>query len=294
MSFTERAGHGMETVRAAIKPGGPARRGLSEARYRAAVTARRVGAAERALPSFLIIGTQKGGTTSLHAYLAQHPDVGEPVIKEIQYFSLNYPRGEGWYRTHFPVAGRGRVTFEATPYYLFHPGVPRRAAETIPDAKLISLLRDPVGRAHSHHNHQVDMGFEPLDFETAIAREPERLAGEEERMAADPRYRSFAHQHFSYVSRGRYAEQLERWYAHFPAEQILVMPSEDLFADPAATLHRVQDWLGLSRHTPETLSARGARRYSSMETALRDELRGHFAADSARLEGLTGVRLPWV
>jgi hypothetical protein len=160
--------------------------------------------------------------------------------------------------------------------------------------KLIVLLRDPLARAHSHHNHQTDQGFETLDFATAVTREDERLAGEEHRIVADPHYRSFAHQHHSYVARGMYAAQLERWYGRFDAEQILVVASEDLFADPEATVHRIQGWLGLAPHTPSTLAARGSRTYGgSLDEQIGADLRSRFAPDTARLRELTGTQLPW-
>jgi hypothetical protein len=137
-------------------------------------------------------------------------------------------------------------------------------------------------------------GYEKLDFATAIAREDERLAGEEERIMSDPRYRSFAHKHYSYVARGMYAAQLERWYEHFAAGDVFVAPSEDLFSDPAGTLHRVQAWLGLAEHTPADLRSHNTRSYSSMDPEVRAQLRERFQPDNARLRALTGVTFPWV
>ena len=92
----------------------------------ARVFLRRPTASLRATPDFLIVGAQRAGTTSLYRYLAEHPAVAPPIRKEIQYFSLHHGRGDQWYRSHFPVAGRDRRTFEATPYYLLHPAAPAR------------------------------------------------------------------------------------------------------------------------------------------------------------------------
>ena len=279
--------------RQAVDPGSPVRRSLSEARHRSRIAYRRRAGPARALPTFLIIGTQKGGTTSLHEYLEQHPNIGSGTIKEVQYFSVNFHRPLDWYRAHFPRQGEHTHVVESSPYYLFHPCCPDRTRATLPEVKLIVLLRDPVSRAHSHHNHEVALGFETLDFATALKREPERLAGEEGRLLADPRYRSFAHQHHSYIARGMYARQLERWLERFPREQMLILASEDLFADPAGTVHRVQAWLDLPEHTPTVLRAANARTYESMEPDTREELSRRFRADSVRLHDLNGVRLPW-
>ncbi len=284
---------GAAAARDAVAPGSRLRRPLRDVRERSEMTLRRATAGSRMLPTIIVIGAQKGGTTSLHEYLADHPAVGSSAIKEVQYFSHNSYRGLDWYRAHFPRIGEYPHAIESSPYYLFHPCAPARVRATVPDARLIAVLRDPVDRARSHHNHQFEQGFEQLDFATALAREPERLAGEEEKIVADPRYQSFAHQHYSYAARGFYAGQLERWYALFGADQILVVASEDLFADPRATVHRVQSWLGLFEHTPSELAARGSRAYKPAGDAMRAELGARFRDDSARLAELTGVTLPW-
>ncbi|MBV9410552.1 MAG: sulfotransferase, partial [Acidimicrobiia bacterium] len=216
------------------------------------VLARRPTARARTMPDFLIIGAQRSGTTSLYRYLAEHPAVAPPLRKEIQYFSLHYGRGDGWYRTHFPVAGRQRVTFEATPYYLFHPAVPHRAADTVPHAKVIALLRDPVSRAFSQWQHNASRGLEHLGFEAALEAEQERLDGERERLVADAGYRSDAHRLWSYASRGEYADQLECWLAQYQRERLLVLRSEDLYERPEPTYARALEFLGLA---PLTLQA---------------------------------------
>ena len=243
------------------------RRPLAAAR----VVLRRPTARLRATPDFLIVGAQRAGTTSLYRYLAEHPAVAPPVRKEIQYFSLHHDRGDGWYRAHFPLAGRGRKTFEATPYYLFHPVAPERAATTVPQVKVIALLRDPVSRAFSQWQHNAARGLEHLGFEAALDAETERLAGEEERLVNESGYHSDRHRLWSYAARGCYADQLERWLAHYPRERVLVLRSEDLYNRPGATYGRALEFLGLSvvdlgaypRYTRRVSTARmtdGARR----------------------------------
>jgi len=93
--------------------------------------------------------------------------------------------------------------------------VPERVRALVPDARLVVLLRDPVARALSHYHHEVALGMEPLTFKAALEAEPERLDGEERRLVQFPGYVSVAHQHHSYLARGRYHEQLERWRARF-------------------------------------------------------------------------------
>lgn len=255
---------------------------------------RRASAGSRPLPGFLIIGAQKAGTTSLHEYLCQHSRVAAPATKEVHFFDHDFQRGTGWYRAHFPRPRYpASLTGEATPYYLFHPLVPGRAAEVLPEARLIVLLRNPIDRAFSQHNHERVLGFESLSFEEAIAAEPGRLAGEEDRLLAEPRYRSFAHQHHSYLSRGRYHVQLERWLQCFDRDRLLVLSAEDLFTAPADVVGQAQEFLGLEPETPVDMAAKNARSYAPIDADVRRRLRADFEEDNRRLYRLVGRDFGW-
>jgi hypothetical protein len=270
------------------------RRGASGALLEARVVLRRATASRRPLPSFLIVGAAKAGTTSLHEYLCEHPRVSTPLRKEIHYFDFSYGRGEPWYRAHFDrPRSAGEISGESTPYYLFHPLVPERVARDLPDVKLIVLLRDPIDRAFSQHNHEVSSGYETLPFGEACEREAERLRGEEERMRREPGYSSFSHQHNSYLARSRYAEQLERWYGHFDRDRFLVLGAEELFADPAATLARTQEFLGLDVELPGDLSPRNSRTYAPIDSETRTRLQAELEPHNQRLFELVGREFGW-
>ena len=205
----------------------------------------------RGWPSTLLIGTQKGGSTSLFNYLVQHPDVLPPLGKEVHYFDFNYVKGLTWYHGRFPYRHRlrgGVQTLDATPYYMMHPLAPERAARLLPDAKLVAVLRNPIERALSHYQHEVRGGRETLSFAQALDRESERLAGEEERLRKEPAYYSYNHHRYAYTGRGIYVEQLRRWTEHFPREQLLVLQSELLFRDPPGASEAVYRFLGLRPH----------------------------------------------
>ena len=252
----------------------------------------RATASARALPDFLILGAQKAGTTALYAYLRWHPDITGPSFKEVSFFDRHYAYGERWYRAHLPIK-RGALVGEASPSYLFHPVAPERVQQMIPDARLIALLRDPVERAFSHYQHEVALGREELSFEDAIAREDDRMQGEVERMVQDPTYFSHAWWNYTYVSRGLYAEQLERWYAVFPREQLLVLLTDELAADTAGTYARVLDFLGARTHDLDAYPRIFDRDYEDMEAATRERLAEHFERPNARLARLLGRDLPW-
>ena len=255
-------------------------------------------------PDFIIAGAQKCGTTSLYRWLAAHPRVAEASKKEVHFFDLNYHKGRRWYQRHFPSAlerlaarrrGNGRLLAgEASPYYLFHPHALRRIRQAMPEVKLIVLLRNPIDRAYSHYWHNVRHGREPLSFEEAIEREPERLRSETEKMRKDERYRSFAHQHYSYLARGVYAEQLLAMWSHFPRAQALVLKSETFYAEPGRTLREVLGFLRLlPPREPQRLRVENAGRYPAMGGSLRRRLAAHFQAPNQRLHDCLGGEFQW-
>ncbi len=191
--------------------------------------------------------------------------------------------------------GRRERVGDASPYDLFHPRAPETARRLIPDARFIVILRDPVYRAWSHHRHAMRHGLESLDFATAIDAEPERLAGEEGRLRADPNARSGPHQHWSYLSRGRYAEQLERWFATFPRERFLILFTDDLRDRPDELLRRLENHLDLppTPHPPSSDPA-NAGDGSSPPPETVERLRSAFDADDRRLMDLLGTTPPWL
>jgi hypothetical protein len=256
----------------------------------------------RPLPDFLIIGAQKAGTTALYAYLREHPAIGGPPWKEVSFFDRHYRRGPAWYRGNFPTRlylrrVRGRtgtrpVVGEASPSYVFHPLAPERVAALVPDVRLIVLVRNPIDRALSHYHHEVALGREQLSFADALAAEGSRMQGELERLR-DPAYFSYPWWNYTYVSRGLYADQLERWLAHFSRDGLLVVPTDDLGRDPAETYGRVLDFLGAPRHALASYPRVFSREYTKMDAGTREALRERFAEPNRRLYELLGRDLGW-
>jgi hypothetical protein len=254
----------------------------------------RATAAARPLPTFLVLGAQKAGTTALFAYLREHPDVTGPPWKEVSFFDRHYARGLRWYRGNFPLRGRrAGAVGEASPSYLFHPLAPERVRAALPDARLVAILRNPVDRAHSHYQHEVALGREALSFEEALEAEEARLAGEVERLTRDPASFSHAWWNYTYASRGLYAEQLGRWLALFPREQLLVLLTDELAADPAGTYGRVLDFLSVAPHRLASYPRIFEREYGPMRPETRERLAARFAEPNRRLAELLGRELPW-
>ena len=191
-----------------------------------------------ARPTFLVIGGMKCGTTSLHHYLGEHPEIQKlPRMKETNFFSgppegIPYPPGsrriahieeyESLFDDAYEVRG------EASPCYTLYPrrkGVPERIKALIPDAKLIYLVRDPVARAVSQYRFSVSVENEHRSLSEALAD------------LSDP--------YSLYTCPGFYAAQLERYLLHFPQENILVVDQADLHAERQATLCEIFAFLGV-------------------------------------------------
>jgi hypothetical protein len=260
----------------------------------------------RVLPSFLIAGAQRCGTTSLYRALAQHPLLLKPVLhKGVHYFDVHYGRGMSWYQAHFPLRmaaalalrrhGAPAMAFESSPYYLFHPLAGQRIAADLPEVKLIVLVRDPVERACSAHAHELARGFETeSNFGYAVELEAHRLAGAEANLRARPHVVHHSHQHHAYLARGRYAEQLDRLEPLFGRDRILVLDSHRFFSDPEPVYDRVLSFLGVphlgypsfDRHNGRPLPKR-------VPDSLRQALRDHFEVYDTQLARWLGGDPSW-
>jgi hypothetical protein len=271
----------------------------------------RLTAERRVLPSFLICGGQRCGTTSLYRALSDHPAILKAVLhKGVHYFDVDYARGPRWYRGHFPLRRRAerieRVhgvvpqTFESSPYYMYHPHAVARIARDLPNVKLVVLVRDPVERAYSQHAHEVARGFEPeRDFGRALALEPVRLSGVRQRLLADPHAYDFAHQHHAYRARGEYIEYLEPMAHLLGRDRIHVVDSAAFFADPRPVYDAVLEFLELP--APPALGSaypvfeqHNARPRGRLADGLRDLLAAHYAPYDARLVAWLGMAPSWM
>ena len=152
------------------------------------------------LPNFLVIGAGKSGTTSLAAYLDAHPDVFMAHQKEVRFFDRYWHEGVDWYAAKFAAAAGKAAVGEASPSYLQSAEAPARTAQTIPGAKLIALLRNPVDRAYSAWTNLHEQGRDPRSFADAVRDE---TAGRG--VVGDLRPR--------YLEGGRYHELLTHWTA---------------------------------------------------------------------------------
>jgi sulfotransferase family protein len=251
---------------------------------------------EPMVPGYLVVGTKRGGSTSIAHWITQHPEVAPcRATKGTHYFDVNFQRGWRWYLSAFEKAsGDWRITGEASPYYMFHPLAPQRIAEALPDVRIIVSLREPVARAWSHHQYETQQGFENRPFQEAIDLEQQRLLGEEARMIRNPGYESYAHRHYTYLQRGHYAEQLRHLYRFFAPEQVLVLRSEAVFADPQEQLSRVWDHLGVDQISLSELGRlKATNSVPDIDPELRMRLTEYYRPWNDQLAELLGADFAW-
>lgn len=253
---------------------------------------------ERMTPSYFIIGGMRCGTTSLNVYLRDHPNIRFATrVREFHYFDGYRVESEKEYRQNFlPVSEARRleaqlgpvITGDCTPSAIIHPLAPRRVRDFRPDARIIVLLRDPIDRAVSHHRRATERGRERLPMRESFLREPERLRGEFEKLLADPAHPWEHYGRYSFLARGRYHEQLERWLAVFPDRQFLFIRSEAMFRDPGPILRAVCDFVGVAPLEAESYEHKNANERRPIDPDLQEMLADEFREPNRRLADLLG------
>ncbi|XP_028415525.1 bifunctional heparan sulfate N-deacetylase/N-sulfotransferase 4-like [Dendronephthya gigantea] len=197
------------------------------------------------LPSFLVVGPQKTGTTALHMFLSVHPEVlknkeNEKSYEETQFFaSSNYFKGVDWYMNNFPdiPANSSKLLFEKTANYFDSMKAPLRVQALLPEAKIIVILNDPVRRAYSWYQHmrahgdKIALKVEFYDLLNMGMNVSGPLKNLKTRC----------------LRPGLYAEHLERWMMHFPINQILTVDGDQLKSDPVQVMDQVQSFIGVKK-----------------------------------------------
>jgi hypothetical protein len=178
------------------------------------------------LPTFIVIGAMKAGTTSLWGYLREHPDVFMADEKEPEFFveEKTWSRGREWYESLFAQGAARPARGEASTSYTKHPffsGVAERMVSVVPDVRLVYVLRHPVERIVSQYRHALRAGWEKVPLERALETNPQ------------------------YVDISSYAAQLDRYTDLFDRSRILTVLAEDLRKDRLGTMQRVYAFLGV-------------------------------------------------
>jgi hypothetical protein len=250
----------------------------------------RAGLERGALPNALVIGAAKAGTTSVYRWLCQHPGICASYVKEILYFNDYHKKGSRWYAAHFAPQPGQSIRMEASPGYLWDPCVPERVKRLLGTPKLIVLLREPVDRAWSQYWMNVRGGGEKASFPEALRRET-ALFGQAGQFSPDLTSHD-VYRNRSYLGKGVYAPQLERWLSVFPHTCFHFIRSEDMFRSPHLVLSQLLRFLDLAPVEMTNLRPHNDGRYPPLDAELRRELQPIFSESNARVEQLTGIRWP--
>lgn len=248
-------------------------------------------------PSFIIIGCQKCGTTSLYQYLNVHPQILPTFQKEVRFFSWSFMEGQAgkdWYLAHFPPLPDGQkfLTGEASPEYIYYPGVEKRIFEFCPQIKLIVMLRNPVERSISDYYHHQKYGAEFRSLEQAL--EPQiKILKQAAANEIEINDELLDQMQPNYLLNSVYIYFLEKWMSWFPREQLLVLATEDLDAAPERTMKEVYEFLGVSVHELSDYPRHNSNSYPRVSDSIRQSLAECFQPYNQKLEKYLGRKFNW-
>lgn len=256
-----------------------------------------------ALPEFLIIGQFKCGTSSLYDYLIHHPNIHTAFRKEIGFFLDHYTQGLTYYRSYFLKRrwNKNKITGEATALYFSNPLCLARIRQTLPNVKLIVILRNPTHRAYSHYWMNVAGGKEHLSFEQAIEKEQTRMKNFEETIQSADR-REVTKLRYGYTRAGLYIQDITRWLNVYPKEQILILDSEELKNNIVPAINRIFSFLNVQRpqedyydYVSDSNNRKGTGTYKKQ---IRDEtmskLNKYYEPYNEELHKYLGMKFSWM
>ena len=243
------------------------------------------------IPDYMIIGVAKSGTTSLHEMLIQHPQIlrhkkGHFKNKYVEphFFDICYEKGIKWYKNLF-INKKETITGEKSVAYLFYPEISKEIKTHCPNTKFIVILRNPIERAFSHYNWQYQLGKKEIGytFEEVLELEDKINPNNWEDL-----------KDYSYKARGRYAEQLKRWYIYFPNKnQTLILDYKDLKEKPQKVMNKVFKFLGVTSFKIKPIYKNQTKYSSSLKEKTRKELQKYFEPYNKELYKLIGKNFNW-
>jgi hypothetical protein len=253
----------------------------------------------RVLPSFIIVGAVRCGTTSLYYNICEHSCVLPASYDEIGFFDSNYELGINWYKSMFPTKFKMKkiesktgicITGEDTPFYFWDKKSIERIKKDIPKIKLIILLRNPIDRAYSNYHLGVRLGSESLSFEDSIKKEIELL--EKNNDFENDKIEKFLRPR-SYIAKGLYYQQIKNWFDVFSKDQILILNTENLSVNPHQTLKQIFNFLNLPNEKIQNIQNRKVGNYQKMNENTREYLKKLFQPQNEKLFKILGKEFEW-
>lgn len=274
-------------------------------------TYRRLTSSSRTLPDFAVIGFPKCGTKSLFSYVAQHPNIGVPTSYGRSFFNVNYHRGLGWYKSHYPtVENKKKLKKESGEYffgdysasYMMWYESALKIKKVMPRVKLIVVLRNPVDRAYSQFNFKEQGRFrETIDnpetyFSDAIKDDEKRLKNWEYMIDNNLINRqNHVATKTPYLTMGKYAIHLKEWFKVFPKEQFHFVPTDEMSNEIniQKTVSKVYKFLGLPDYEINDFSRKNVGSYERIDEKQRDKVKDFYKPWNAELEEMLGMKFNW-
>jgi len=258
----------------------------------------------RLLPNVMVVGFHKTATTSLHEYLIQHPNVIKPLRKEIGYFSIFFWRGEMWYRSHFPtifsklnknMKTDNCIILDSDPNCSYHPDSPKRIHDRLPDVKLIFILRNPIDRAWSDFNQDLNREYiSNISFEEKIKEDESDF----DKMINSLKFDRLQSDYFkkiprAYLSIGKYSIYIKKWLEFFSMDQILFLTTDELKSDLNGSLEKVFNFLNIPNQPILDLEKKNVGKYKKMNSETRKKLIEYYKPYNLELEILLNKKFNW-
>jgi len=253
----------------------------------------------RVLPDFFVIGAGRTGTTSLYHYLDQHPSLSKSAYDELGYFDVNFHLGLHWYRSLFPsiftkykikLKTNFFMTYDVTPSYVRRPWNAERIKKLFPNTKLIIVLRNPVDRTYSHYHLAKKFG-ETRTFDELVKEDMNNILKWNVDSKDDNYFGTKVEK--SFLARGFYAEQLEKWFKLFSTNQIMIVPSEKLASDTQNTMSGIFKFLNLPEFKIPNTKKVNVSQYSKMNPATRKLLIDFFKPYNEELNNFSNIDFEW-
>ena len=253
----------------------------------------------RVLPDFFVIGAGRTGTTSLYHYLDQHPSLSKSAYDELGYFDVNFHLGLHWYRSLFPsiftkykikLKTNFFMTYDVTPSYVRRPWNAERIKKLFPNTKLIIVLRNPVDRTYSHYHLAKKFG-ETRTFDELVKEDMNNILKWKVDSKDDNYFGTKVEK--SFLARGFYAEQLEKWFKLFSTNQIMIVPSEKLASDTQNTMSGIFKFLNLPEFKIPNTKKVNVSQYSKMNPATRKLLIDFFKPYNEELNNFSNIDFEW-
>lgn len=255
-----------------------------------------VTAKYRILPNFIIIGAKRCGTTSLYHHLGEHPCIIRAKRDNVGFFNNNFELGLNYYKSFFPsIWSKNRIiskekyfmTFDVTTGYLLNPIVATNISETIPDVKLILIVRNPVDRAYSEYNLITNQ----KSFEELISDEINKTDRGNNNTLGN--VIDFTKNESFLLRKGMYAKQLFPWFKIFPKDQFLILSAEDYAVTPQKVYNDIFKFLGLPQYQITNMQKVNKGSYAQMNTPTRELLVNYFRRYNDDFFKLIGKSFDW-